>query len=148
VLKSDGEVLEALGRRTAEDFRRSVLLSAEDKNVGNEEPVRAGAAGGKRLTLKEYGPDRLVFEVETLGAAYLVVNNTYNRHWTARVEGRPVPVLRANHAFQAVRIDSSGRQQVVLQYEDRVLWLSYMAVPLGIGLVVVAARPPGTDDLS
>ena len=148
VLKSDKEVLEALSRRTAEDFRRSVLLSAEDENAGNGEPVQQGGSGGKRVTLKEYGPDRLVFEVETLGAAYLVVNNTYNPHWMARVEGRPVPVLRANHAFQAVRIDSSGRQQVVLQYQDRVLWLCYTAVPLGIGLVVVAARPPGTDDLS
>ena len=148
VLKSDEEVLEALGRRTAEDFRGSVLLSAEDENVGNGEPVRAGGSGGKRVTLREYGPDRLVFEVETLGAAYLVVNNTYSRHWTARVEGRPVPVLRANHAFQAVRIDS-GRQQVVLQYEDRILWLCYTAVPLGIGLVVVAARRlKGEDDLS
>ena len=119
-----------------------------NENAGNGEPVQQGGSGGKRVTLKEYGPDRLVFEVETLGAAYLVVNNTYNRHWMARVEGRPVPVLRANHAFQAVRIDS-GRQQVVLQYEDRILWLCYTAVPLGIGLVVVAARRlKGEDGLS
>lgn len=149
VLGSDEEVLEALGRRTGEDFRRSVLLSAEDKSVGKEEAVRVGPTGEKRLTLKEYGPDRLVFEIDTPGSAYLVVNNNHDRHWTARVEGRLVPVLRGNHAFQAVRIDPSGRQQVVLQYEDRVLWLCYTAVPLGIGLVVVAARPPkGMDDLS
>ncbi len=148
VLDSDEAVLEALGRRTVAEFRSSVLLSAQDKNVGREEPALGGTGGEKRLRLKEYSPDRLVFEVETLGAAYLVVNNTYSRHWTARVEGRPVPVLRANHAFQAVRIDS-GRQQVVLQYEDRILWLCYTAVPLGIGLVVVAARRlKGEDDLS
>ena len=141
VLDSDEAVLDALGRRTVADFRSSVLLSAQDGNVGKEEPALAGTAGTKGLTLTEYGPDRLVFDVDTPRPAYLVVSNNYTSKWTARVGGRPVTLLRANHAFQAVRIDAPGRHEVVFEYKDQLLWLSYVAVPLGLGCIAAAARP-------
>jgi len=141
VLDSDEAVLGALGRRTVAEFRSSVLLSAQDGNVSKEEPALAGTAGTKGLTLTEYGPDRLVFDVHTPRPAYLVVSNNYTSKWTARVGGRPVPLLRANHAFQAVRIDAPGRHEVVFEYKDELLWLSYAAVPLGLACIAAAARP-------
>jgi hypothetical protein len=148
VLASDAEVLRVLGRRSVEELRTSVLLSAVDGHergalgIGPPAPGAAPVAP-PRARLTSYTPDRLVFEVETAGPAWLVVANNWSRHWRAAVDGAPAAVLRANHAFQAVRLAAAGRHAVVLEYRDPWLWATYAAVPLGLLTLVGVARPRG-----
>lgn len=142
VLASDTAVLEALGRRTIAEVRASVLLNARDPGVepAPATPAPGGAGGAGQVTVRERRPDRLVLEVTSARPAYLVVANNYSRRWEASVDDRPVPVLPANHAFQAVRIGETGRHRVVLEYRDPRLWLCYAGIPLGFGLLALGAR--------
>lgn len=50
--------------------------------------------------------------------ALLVLAQSYYHRWKAYVDGKPVNILRANHAFQAIEVPA-GECQVKLVYEDR-----------------------------
>lgn len=67
------------------------------------------------------GSGKLQFEVHAEAPTVAVVAQSYNRNWQARVDGRHVPVLRANHAFQAVAIPA-GHSHVRLDYVDLTFW--------------------------
>lgn len=61
----------------------------------------------------EQEPDRLVLEVDTEVPALLVVSQNWFPSWVARVGGETTPVLRADHALQAIAIPA-GQHRVEL----------------------------------
>ena len=56
-------------------------------------------------------------EVDAAQSSLLVIAQSYYRSWEATVDGRSVPLWRANHAFQALEIPS-GRHTVRITYND------------------------------
>jgi hypothetical protein len=95
------------------DARAVVLLPAAEKNVVTvTNPVAA------QVISSRFGSDTVAAEVSADAPALVVVAQTYYHNWRATVDGRPVPLLRANHAFQAVQIPA-GDHQIRLVYEDR-----------------------------
>ena len=55
--------------------------------------------------------------MEAVGPALAVVAQSYHPAWEAEVDGRPTPLWRANHAFQALEVPA-GRHRVTLSYRD------------------------------
>jgi len=47
----------------------------------------------------------------------LLIRNPWDPDWHATVDGRPVPLLRADYFLQAVAV-GAGRHTVVLAYDD------------------------------
>ncbi|MDB6112475.1 MAG: hypothetical protein JWR69_4225 [Pedosphaera sp.] len=91
---------------------------------------------------------RLEFEVDAEAAAMVTVAQSFYHTWHAYVDGRTVPLWRANHAFQALEVPA-GRHQVKLVYEDRAFWLGTVISLLSlaaclVGLAFSAKRMPGT----
>jgi hypothetical protein len=74
--------------------------------------------------------------VDSPTAAVVLVRNTYEPNWRARVDGRPVRVLRADSFLQAIVVPA-GRHAIDLEYHDpwviRGLWGSGVAIG---GLVI------------
>jgi hypothetical protein len=70
-------------------------------------------------------------EVEAAEAAYVVMVDAYDPHWTATVDGHPVTVRRANTAFRAVAV-GPGRHRVEMRYRP---W----PVFAGLGLTLAGA---------
>jgi uncharacterized membrane protein YfhO len=56
--------------------------------------------------------------VETENPTVVVIAQSYHPNWRATVDGQLTELLKANHAFQAIRV-SAGRHRVVLRYRDR-----------------------------
>ncbi|MDB6016538.1 MAG: hypothetical protein JWR19_1027 [Pedosphaera sp.] len=63
----------------------------------------------------------LEFEVEAAAPALVSIAQAFYHPWRAYVDGKPVRLWRANHAFQALEVPA-GRHQVKLVYEDRAFW--------------------------
>lgn len=61
---------------------------------------------------------RLEFDVEAEGAALVVIAQSFYWPWEATVDGQPVALWRANHAFQALEVPA-GKHQVIVAYRDR-----------------------------
>ena len=95
------------------DPRRTVFLPLETRAlvaVSNSSPVT--------ISVREFAAHKVRLETEASQPALVVIAQAFYHNWRAYVADRPTPLLRANHAFQALEVPA-GRQQVTLVYEDR-----------------------------
>lgn len=90
------------------DPRREVLLAE-----GPDAPGDPRFDG--RVETKSERPDAMVVDVRLSHPGYLVVLDTFDPAWRARVDGEKAEVRRANHAFRAVAVPA-GRHRVDLEY--------------------------------
>lgn len=86
--------------------------------AGFRQPPAAEPAVSPRVRaarVLEDARSSLVIDVEAPSRGFLVVNDSAYPGWRARVDGRHVPVLRANAVVRAVPVEG-GRHRVVLEY--------------------------------
>jgi hypothetical protein len=95
-------------------------------------------------TVADWEPGRLRITVDRMdsAAAYLVVSESWYPDWRASVDGKDVPVLRANHALLGLALPP-GAREVRLWFESasylRGRLLSLLALLLTGGLVAAPA---------
>jgi hypothetical protein len=94
------------------DGSKIVVLSSEAKPL-----VTATNPTNARVLNSKFTTQRVDIEVEASEPSLVVVAQTYYHNWRAYVDGRPAPLLRANHAFQAIQVPA-GRHYIRLAYED------------------------------
>ncbi|HEX2032449.1 MAG TPA: hypothetical protein VHL78_13810 [Actinomycetota bacterium] len=114
----------------------SVVLE-QDPGIG----APGGAAPG-RAAYRALGPEGVEIAVDSPGSAILLVRNAFDRNWRASIDGRPAPVLPANHALQAVAVPE-GRHVVRLSYRDPAVRVGLVGSGLAgaaLALAWVAAR--------
>lgn len=99
-----------------------------------------------QVTMKNYEPNQLTYEVESAKGGVLVFSENYYPEWTATVDGKEVPVGRVNYILRAIQVQP-GKHQVVLSFfpksVDRTETVAYIAfallvicILLGIGLEI------------
>ncbi|MBM3822211.1 MAG: YfhO family protein [Verrucomicrobia bacterium] len=71
-----------------------------------------------RVQVKVATHHRWLVEVEAERAGYLFFAMAHERGWQAKADGMPIPILRANVAFQAVRLEA-GRHRIEWRYRPR-----------------------------
>jgi len=95
---------------------------------------------GGQVRITRYDLNQVDMEAETPGPALVRFADLYFPGWTARVDGRLTPILRADYFFRAVLIPA-GRHRVEWKYEPRALteglWISILAL-LAIGALFAA----------
>jgi hypothetical protein len=116
-----------LARLTSPDFdpRRSVLLEADCPRGATP---REGSSG---VTLERDDAGQVRARVDLERPGFLVLSDTFDPGWRARVDGEPVEIRRANWAFRAVALPA-GRHAVDLHYEPA-------SFRVGLGLAGLAA---------
>jgi Bacterial membrane protein YfhO len=120
------------------DFTREVVLSSAPVEL----PSR-GFHGTSRIL--ELVSDRVVIEADLKAPGYVVLVDAYDPGWKATLDGDPVPILRANLAFRAVRA-AAGRH--VVEFSYRPIWLLRglglsLATALGLSLIGLAVASRG-----
>jgi hypothetical protein len=80
--------------------------------------LQATSAANARIVSSQFTHHWLGIEVEAGAPAMVVVAQAFYHPWHAYVDGKPTPLWRANHAFQALEVPA-GKHQVRLAYEDR-----------------------------
>ena len=60
--------------------------------------------------------DHAVVRVDTEAPGLLVVADTWMPGWTARLDGKPVPILRGNRAQRVIALEKAGHHEVVMSY--------------------------------
>ena len=126
----------ALVRGGAVDLRREAVLG--DCAVP---PGQGGGAGTAEI--RHSGTDRLVVSVSTNGGAWLVVTDTWFPGWRVSIDGRDAPLLRADHAFRAVKL-AAGRHEVEFRFRPPrlALGVAISALSSAAILALVLWRPP------
>jgi hypothetical protein len=134
-VQADGAEAAAWLVSTAFDPRREVIL-AESTATATDTLECSGAVTIERLTT-----DSVRIAAETACPGYVVLSDAYDPGWSARVDGRWAPLLRANLAFRAVPVEA-GRHAIEMRYRPRLLGpgLTLSAATL-LGLVWFRLRP-------
>jgi hypothetical protein len=94
------------------NFRNFVYLPPEAQSY-----VQARRQPAARIVAKSFTAMRERIDVDTPGAAMVVLTEAYYHNWTAQVDGKPARLWRANYAFEAVEVPA-GRHEVILVYQD------------------------------
>jgi hypothetical protein len=132
----DGPSALATLQDPAFDPRREVVLASVAPHP--DAPTFSASS-----TIVGYQADRVRIEATLSHAGYVVLVDSYDPGWTARVDGREAPVLRANVAFRAVPVPA-GRHLIELTYRPRSvlagLTLSGVALLLGVAALVASRR--------
>ena len=132
---------ETLKAMLSEEFdpRRTVYLPSA---VATQAIVRDAPTSPVIIHSTEWHLNRVIIDVESTAPAWLVVSQAHYPCWMAAVDGKPVTLWKANHAFQALEI-GTGRQRVELCYVDRRLQLGAVisgATLLGLAVAFVRLR--------
>ncbi|HEY3864200.1 MAG TPA: YfhO family protein [Verrucomicrobiae bacterium] len=130
VFAEDAAAFDAIDKNTG-DFRSSVYLTEDAKAS-----VRAVREPRASVVAKDFTPGRESFEVETPADTMAVLSQAYYHNWKASVDGKSVPLWRANYAFQAVEAPA-GKHLILLEYKDNALRIGgaiSIACLLGCGL--------------
>jgi Bacterial membrane protein YfhO len=122
---------EILTARSGDELVAAVLNRTTPPGIG---------AGGRVVDALE-GPNFVQLQVEASGDGLLVLAITRHEYWRATIDGRDVPILPANLAFQAVRVPA-GRHRVVMRYRNPVVvWSGAVSLIAAAALIWFAARP-------
>jgi len=114
------------------DARRTVVL----------EGVSAGSASDALplpVRVIEELPARIELEATREDAGFLVICRASYPGWRATLDGEPVELLRANGAFQALRL-GAGTHRVVLEYAPRSWTLGWALAGLALATLLVLLR--------
>jgi len=110
------DTLDTLQRLASPDFdaQEKVILASP---TGTSPSVQGTGLAGQVKSL-EHRPNRVRLIAELSRPGYVVLLERYDPNWHATVDGREVPVLRANQLFRAVYA-GAGRHEVEFYYRQR-----------------------------
>lgn len=129
------------------DLRREAVVAADfQEAVGKAVPQDSAAA----VTLTAYKPNHLEYKAVSRQGGVIVFSEIYYPGWTATVDGREVPVGRADYVLRAINV-SAGEHRVALDFHPATLrateataYSAYAIVGCVLLLIVVArARRKG-----
>jgi hypothetical protein len=112
------------------DFDRVVVLEGlaalpdddcQKSSQGNEPANQALFLEQGVIQAAGMNPNRLEIQSSSKTPAWLALSDVWYPGWQARVDGKPVPLLRANYLFQALRVPA-GKHQIVLVYQPLSFW--------------------------
>ncbi|MSU33350.1 MAG: hypothetical protein EXS25_12015 [Pedosphaera sp.] len=126
------------------DARKKVIL-----NQSPEIDLPAGSSsqsGEAKITA--YAPREVTVSTKNSDSSVLVLNDRWHQHWNATLDGKPVPVLQANHIMKAVSVPA-GEHQVRFRFDPPLLALKWtvLAIIAMVGMILsllVASRSKET----
>jgi hypothetical protein len=113
--RADFAHLTKTGNWPSFDPRRTVLL--ENAPARRENLVAlAKLSGVSGAYIRAYENTRVVIDVTAAQPGFLVLHDLWHPWWEAEVDGREVPILRANVLFRAVELPA-GRHTVTFRFK-------------------------------
>jgi hypothetical protein len=127
----DGRVaLERVMALVAELKRVVVIEESVPKFVAALPLSEKEKAVQERVQIVEYRARQVKVDVETSSPGFLILGDTYFPGWKAFVDGKRVPVYRADYLFKAVAVER-GNHRVVFLYQP-------LSFQIGLGLAVIS----------
>jgi hypothetical protein len=97
--------------------------------------------GERAPRIASFAPDEVVVELDALAPGYVVLADPFYPGWEATVDGRPAPIVRADYALRAVRVDT-GAKRVVFRFRPASVRVGLLLSLAGLAAAVaLVARP-------
>ena len=95
------------------DAAEKVILAADPGAA----PAVHGSGSAGSVEILDHQPNRVTLKAELSRPGYVVLLDRYEPNWRASIDGREVPVLRANQLFRAVYA-APGRHVIAYYYRQ------------------------------
>ncbi len=131
------QIWERLSDPALDPAQTVILESPAEISTGCQPAAQASAN-----LLSETSSD-LIIRVQAPVAGWLVVADTWYPGWQATLDGRPVPLLRADGLFKAVQVPA-GEHNIIISYQPasfKVGALLSLIAWLGLGLAALRLAP-------
>lgn len=125
---------DAFAKFSAPDFDPWTTVILEERVVVADEPAGREPVD-EPVALVVDAAERTVLRLTLARAGVLVVADTFFPGWSARIDGEPAELLRANYAFRALVLEP-GPHEVELAYRPASLWIGTLLSAAGLCLVV------------
>ncbi len=99
------------------DHRNEVVLLEEDRSKVPATASTDTALKATEAKIVEYLPGKIVLQANAAAPSILFLADAWYSAWHATLDGKDIPVLRANLAFRGVAIPA-GQHQVVFSYRN------------------------------
>ncbi|HEX8200770.1 MAG TPA: YfhO family protein, partial [Isosphaeraceae bacterium] len=129
--RAAGQALAALGA----GVRERVIVEDPDRPL----PEGAVVSGTAAITREE--PERVEVATDSAGDAYLVLADSFDPGWSARLDGRPVPIRPAFVAFRAVFVPA-GQHRIVFTYRPAGFEVGLAATGAGLAVLLGLLASP------
>jgi hypothetical protein len=129
-------MLRSLRGMASSELRSTVLLfdeAAVRSAAGRPSTAGCGTAGS--VEVLRYEPEGVTLEVIAPRRSIVLLSDAWYPGWTARLDGSPAPILRADWALRGVPVPA-GRHRIEMAY--RPWWLPAGASLTALSLVIVA----------
>jgi len=153
--------VEMLQRMTREEFDPRAVVLLEEPPA--EPSSDAGSAGTAKVIVTHYTPLRVTVRVQSDADGWLVLADTWDNGWSARVDGKTAKLYRANWVLRSVWVPR-GTHEVEFEFSP---WTVRVGGLISLGAVVVtvlsglataarsrqqrrpsASNPPATDSVN
>ncbi|MFH1786602.1 MAG: YfhO family protein [archaeon] len=128
-----GEALAALTSKEFNPTAEVILETGKSESFTDSPSI---------VSIVSYSPDYVELSVSTGSPGYLVLLDTNYPGWRATVNGKPAPVLYADYAFRAVRVDS-GESRVAFEYQPAPYRIGLSLTAFTIALAILLLLLPG-----
>lgn len=135
------EMIDALETLKPNQSPPAFFLRGEEIKLDSS-PVPFESPQGAILEYSRGISDQFMLRVRSPFDEMLLVQETYSPNWNAAVDGEPVTVYRANHAFMAIPVQA-GEHEIVFRYFPRVFYYatSVGGSMLSLVILVMALHP-------
>ena len=96
------------------------------------------------VQITRYAPEDVEIAARNSAAGLLVLSDQVFSGWAATLDGRPVPILTADHALRAVYLPA-GAHQVRFVYQPAAFYLGAGVSGAALGLLILLAAWPATS---
>ena len=120
------------------DERTTVIFEDDHEAPPDGAAAPAGVSPRARIITATRGVNSASISAETSAPGWLVLPDSWSAGWTARVNGRPVAVRRANYLRRAVRLPA-GRSSVEFRYRPEYLGVG---ASISVATIVLLAAAP------
>ncbi|MBN2326679.1 MAG: YfhO family protein [Candidatus Omnitrophica bacterium] len=100
-----------------------VFFSIDDEVPFESSPIQTDSQEQQIVRYTRPDSDHIAIHTRSQFDGMLVVTENYSPNWSAKIDGKPAPVFRANHAFMAVPI-TAGEHDVSFDYLPRLFFIS------------------------
>jgi hypothetical protein len=104
---ADFETLLKDGKWPTTDFRSTVLLEGIKADTTSR---RSGT-----VVIASYANTRIVLDADSPDGGYVVLNDIWHPWWFAEIDGKRVPILRANVLFRAITVPP-GKHRITFAF--------------------------------
>jgi len=113
-LSSDTEILKRLADHSW-DPRKTVLLSSAQKELTPPSDSKSSPAQQNTVELTTYTPTEIEISAQSAKGGYVLINDHYDPDWQVQLNGRDVPLLRADWLMRAIAVPP-GESTIAMRY--------------------------------